>query len=69
MKELKILKEERFLLLSSPKTGGKLEENQRKTRGNLEENWRKTECISFVTFNGNPGKNEDIESNSNLVSL
>ena len=58
MKELKILKEERFLLPSSPKTGGKLEEN-----------WRKTECISFVTFNGNPGKNEDIETNSNLVSL
>ena len=33
MKELKILKEERFLLLSSPKTGGKLEENWRKTGG------------------------------------
>ena len=48
MKELKIFKEERFLLLSSPKTGGKLEEN-----------WRKTECISFVTFNENPGKNEE----------
>ena len=58
MKKLKILKEERFLLLSSQKTGGKLEEN-----------WRKTECISFFTFNGNPGKNEDIKTNSNLVSL
>ena len=35
MKELKILKEEMFLLLSSPKigTGGKLEGNWRKTGG------------------------------------
>ena len=57
-KFLQYVEEERFLLLSNPKTGGKLVEN-----------WRKAECISFVSFSGNPGKNDDLETNSNLVSL
>ena len=57
-KFLQNVEEERFLLLSNPKTGGKLVEN-----------WRKTDCIIFFSFSGNPGKNEDLETNSNLVSL
>ena len=48
-KFLQNVEEERFLLVSNPKTGGKLVEN-----------WRETECISFVSFNGNPGKNEGL---------
>ena len=56
--KIKELEEERFLLLSNPKTGGKLVKN-----------WKKTDCISFFSFSGNPGKNEDLETNSNLVSL
>ena len=35
---LQNVEEERFLLLSNPKTGGKLVENWRKTGGKLEEN-------------------------------
>ena len=40
---LQDVEEERFLLLSNPKTGGKLMENWKKTGGKLEENWKKTE--------------------------
>ena len=60
---LQNVEEERFLLLSNPKTGGKLVENWRKTGGkrNVFTTWQLAKLvISFVSFNGNPGKNEGL---------